>query len=684
MLDVVPVIRRLVISFILLASASILFAQAVGGVGVPGANNSGGGTTTNSVTFNTTGGASPGATFNGAAAVTVSPATIGADVSGAAAAVSVAAVPNQNLFYLSTNCGTQANCTTANANTKQCSDASITNTGTTVTSTACGNFTSADVGKRIWAFATCATDSSATATAIIGSATAATITAVASTTSITISQTATGIQANTACIIYGTPDDTAQSNLETAVASSSASYCPGIQFPAGGMMWTSWHLGIADPPGCARNPEVEGATAIGGGFNVAGQGRTQSVIYIDPLISMSGCTLSPGQFTTANAACMVIPLNAEWHDFSFNGGNLSRSGVTSSVNLIGVGGYSVIRNMGFTNFGYADNALAGFYESFTAPVYCINSDFDGWGSTSVKLDPGWMVSSGCDFQDSLGGSTAVVSSIWLTSSHSGDQFISTGGNQFISNTHNSGNVSLIYNNNGASLVHLLNDQCSGQSTVEPIICYNHNANSVAWLTGFNCRAAQFSGQNICIAANTNANIFVRDSTFAASSSGNWIDFEGAGLVHDMGANNIISGPSIQTGASVWSNGILVPYATVNGSCTGTATASSTLGLYGTGPNVTATTCTSTTVGGGQVMTHAGTLGYLQITAATAGVSSSSGVFTVLQNGSATTITCTIGTAAKCYDGTHQVAFAAGDLISIEFTTQASETLAGIKAVLSAY
>ncbi|KAA6459614.1 hypothetical protein DYQ86_15965 [Acidobacteria bacterium AB60] len=40
--------------------------------------NGGSGSTTNSVVFNTTGGASPGTTFNGSASVTVSPATIGA------------------------------------------------------------------------------------------------------------------------------------------------------------------------------------------------------------------------------------------------------------------------------------------------------------------------------------------------------------------------------------------------------------------------------------------------------------------------------------------------------------------------------------------------------------------------------------------------------------------------------
>lgn len=117
----------------------------------------------------------------------------------------------------------------------------------------------------------------------------------------------------------------------------------------------------------------------------------------------------------------------------------------------------------------------------------------------------------------------------------------------------------------------------------------------------------------------------------------------------------------------------------SGSCTGTATSSSTLGLYGTGPNETVTTCTSTTIGSGTVMTMPGTLYNLIAFASTAGVSASSGVVTVLKNGSSTTITCTIGTGTFCVDGTHAVAYVAGDLISLQFTTQATETLAGVKA-----
>ena len=118
---------------------------------------------------------------------------------------------------------------------------------------------------------------------------------------------------------------------------------------------------------------------------------------------------------------------------------------------------------------------------------------------------------------------------------------------------------------------------------------------------------------------------------------------------------------------------------MRGICTGTATSSSTLGLYGIGPNETLTTCTSTTIGCGIPMTQARTVSTLQVTATHAGVNASSGVVTVLKNGSATTIRCTIGTGTSCNDFTHTVSFSAGDLLSIQFTTQASEVLAGVQA-----
>src|ERR1700690_1651360 len=67
---------------------------------------------------------------------------------GSGGTTSAQVAPNQNAFYLSTNCGTQANCFTVKADVQFVSDAAWSNSGTTVTTGSSDPvFTSADVGK---------------------------------------------------------------------------------------------------------------------------------------------------------------------------------------------------------------------------------------------------------------------------------------------------------------------------------------------------------------------------------------------------------------------------------------------------------------------------------------------------------------------------------------------------------
>lgn len=116
--------------------------------------------------------------------------------------------------------------------------------------------------------------------------------------------------------------------------------------------------------------------------------------------------------------------------------------------------------------------------------------------------------------------------------------------------------------------------------------------------------------------------------------------------------------------------------TVSGTCTGTATASSTLFLYGAG-GPSASTCTVATQLGGVVIPRAGTLRNLSCTASTGGVNASSGVVTVMKNGATTPLTGTFGTGTAAADTTHSAAVAAGNFVGIQFTSQAAETLAGV-------
>lgn len=155
----------------------------------------------------------------------------------------------------------------------------------------------------------------------------------------------------------------------------------------------------------------------------------------------------------------------------------------------------------------------------------------------------------------------------------------------------------------------------------------------------------------------------------------------SGTVLDLGGNTPLvtyAGLDAFTGGSFTGDSH-----SIKGICTGIGTAASTLALRISGTSTTGTgipsTCTSTTLDAGIAVAGARSLGGLMVTSTAAGVNASSGVVTVLRNGAGTTITCTIGTGTSCSDFTHSVTTADGDLISIQFTTQAADTLAGVKA-----
>ena len=129
--------------------------------------------------------------------------------------------------------------------------------------------------------------------------------------------------------------------------------------------------------------------------------------------------------------------------------------------------------------------------------------------------------------------------------------------------------------------------------------------------------------------------------------------------------------------------------TAHAFCAGRATSSSTLTLFGAG---SATTSCTSIVGAEDVaqllMTGSGTLSGLAVRCAHTGTNASSGVFSIwdLPSGTAmsgadsgvnTRVTVTYGTAkanTTVFDTTHTFAYAKGDLLRIQFTTQANETL----------
>jgi hypothetical protein len=186
-------------------------------------------------------------------------------------------------------------------------------------------------------------------------------------------------------------------------------------------------------------------------------------------------------------------------------------------------------------------------------------------------------------------------------------------------------------------------------------------------SSFNC------GGDVCEKVLAGGELHNQDVNFSGSTG---VIINNAGTVISGGGNRGYSAGTItNTGNWIVQNGNQT-----RGSCTGVVGAGGgTFGLYGTGANVVLTTCTSALVGTGNIA-PAGTLQHLFVTATAAGNNAgTSGVFTVLVNGAASTITCTVGTGTSCSDTTHAVTLSAGNLVSLQFSSPAGDTLAGLNS-----
>ncbi len=113
------------------------------------------------------------------------------------------------------------------------------------------------------------------------------------------------------------------------------------------------------------------------------------------------------------------------------------------------------------------------------------------------------------------------------------------------------------------------------------------------------------------------------------------------------------------------------HALLVGFCSGTVGSAATDYVFPLGGSAVA--CSSnTTASVGAPVTAPGVLTGLQVKDGTAPGSTLTGVWTVLVNGSATTITCTItGTATTCTDYSHYALVSAGDLVTISDATGTS-------------
>ena len=498
----------------------------------------------------------------------------------------------------------------------------------------------------------CNTIGSPTDTYILSSATP-TITSVSSTTSASISPaTATfTCSSNVACVLAWGPDSTTGVQAADAARVASAT-CQALLLP-------SWNIFISGGFGTAQNPACLSAqpqTAFVGG-GIIGHGKSASGLVPTRGFNFAGCAVG-GCIGGMNAAI--------YKDFQINGlWNYNNAGGHSNV-LFYSGVNSVVQDVSVLGWAANDGTTIGF----------------SCGAQSI-----------CDKMSVLG---AGFYTCQLVSDYT-DQIITKLSN---SNCGNSKGPSLIFTGGALVYAKTQNDTFGQANSTTGAVVYCNN--STTWLSENDDVFGNTGGNPITVSilladsAGCNAHfhnlISTIASTYPALDVGigdvAWIDHSllsgstsfgsllNKGVVHDDGGNTITGNPVAYGGTGV----LIADGHSVKGTCTGLATASSTLGLYGTGPNATTTTCTSTTIGSGFPVSGARTLQNLVCTVGVAGTTSST--CTVVVNGSASIITCNItGAATQCVDGTHTVALNDGDRVSLEFISGGATTPTGVNAIV---
>jgi hypothetical protein len=254
---------------------------------------------------------------------------------------------------------------------KVCTDGSWSNSSSQLTSAGQCTWTSADLGKFIFATLACQSGLPPTTLELNDVATIATITS-AHVIQVT-GATTTGAVASGGCIEYGLNEETGWSAVDTAIAASTI--CPYVFIPTGFSAWIHSHL-FTQAPAC---PSTNGGFGFSEqGLVVAGAGRGVSQIIIRPsFVFSTECTHGTG------TACIVQPIASLWHDFAFNGwGNDHTGGGDSSI-LFQTSNYSSGYKLGFYNLASNDGTVVGFNISGCCDNRYSDTSVDGWGRQNL-------------------------------------------------------------------------------------------------------------------------------------------------------------------------------------------------------------------------------------------------------------------------------------------------------------
>lgn len=559
------------------------------------------------------------------------------------------------------------------ANGQRVCDATTTNTSNIVTiGSADPSFlTTAKVGQIVYV--------TSVSCGIIGGTAASTVIAQTTIQSIdSATQIHTVASATSSCVaacimIWGDDDTTALQAAYTA--STQTTTCQMLLLPQGIMLVQS---AIVNAPTTCQSLDTATASGQGAG-GVRGIGMYQTWIAPTPNFNTSSCfgaNINSCFFGNSGAG-------AYFSDFGIYGAGLPGTSWTTGSNILFGGNGSMFQNINLINWGGPGGVTvtgiswpslgAGIMQnvqSFGFGVNGLTMSSAGCGAAeaplmATQIDPALtavnITSSGCfNIRDSLFGASQSWQGLTFTST--GATVNSNGNNWYTNGASTLIPMNVVANNTFISK----RDQMVGGTATKTTI---QAAGTVSLEDDVVTNAS-----GVAITVPSGGILYLRgNNTISGSGAGGCITVASGGTVYALGQFKCSSGTISNSGT--WSG----PFA-LQGSCSGTVTATSTLGLFGLG-ELTGQACTSTTIDVGQVMTLAGTLAGISVTAGTGGVNASSGVFTVRKNGATTTITCTVGTGTTCSDFAHATAFAQGDIISVQFTTQAADTLANLKATV---
>jgi len=568
-------------------------------------------------------------------------------------------------------------------------DATFTNGSATVTcpQNDC-NFTQADVGKIVFGTNE-ANIASQIGTGLITAQN--TILTVNGAQSITMSATAsascTAASAQLCPLAWGTQDDSTAINAAATAAWGTSGRCIALQFPSANYFFSSALMNMSITQLSQACGGSQAAASISGidttqvGPTAFGQGMSNSVGI--PLPSFNFATCTGG---VAGTACFGGTANLQIHDLGINGLGQTLNGSPHTNNLVDLFGSSgggqctgsTGYNLGFAGWGVQSSGSVGIAMGGNAcgdPQYS-NIISEQFGATNCSINSSYVVS--VNALACLGATTRVL----LVTCSSNSQIVNTTASEFVDMDAAGPTITqqnCIWNSYGD---HINANIASASNTLY------QNTSTVGSTTNF-------TGVKLALIANTGGSqaflstapavpnsIHCKGCNFDIGTTNNKLfNVNSSFSFFDEGGNNFSLAGTVGAVNSVFTGQYIFDGHGVKGTCTGVATASQTLGLYGTGPNETLTTCTSTAIGSGLQVQGSRTLMNLIVNSTAGGVNGSSGVVTVLKNGVGTAITCTLGTTTNCVDTTHSVSAVYGDLISIQFTTQAVETLAGVKAVV---